>query len=67
MSSPVSLGYAENSGCTEREKDQAENNVIHSPGEDCAEERQNAEQNKVARLGVHFRSRLERGSNQAAP
>jgi hypothetical protein len=67
MSAPVPLSYTENSGCTEREKDPAENNVIHSRGEDCAEERQSAEQNKVARLGVHFRSRLERGSDQAAP
>jgi len=67
MSAPVSLGYAENGGYAEREKDRAENSVIHSPSKACAEERQGAEQSKVARLGVHSRSRLERGSDQAAP
>ena len=49
------------------QKDQTKNKVIQNPGEACAEERQGGEQSKVARLGVHSRSRLERGSDWAAP
>jgi hypothetical protein len=67
MSAPVPLGYAVSGDAAEREKDRTENKVTPTPGEACAEERQGAEQNKVARLGVHFRHRLERGSDQAAP
>src|SRR6516162_2881748 len=49
------------------EKDRTQNKVIGTPGDACAEERQGGEQSKVARLGVHSRSGLERGSDQAAP
>ena len=67
MSAPVPLSYAEKGNCTERKKDRANNISIPRPSEDCAEQRQGGEQSKVARLGVHSRSRLERGSDQAAP
>jgi hypothetical protein len=67
MSAPVLLGYAESGDYTERKKDRTQNKVTPTPGEACAEERQGGEQSKVARLGVHSRSRLERGSDQAAP
>jgi hypothetical protein len=67
MSAPVPLSYAEKGNCTERKKDRSQNNVTPTPGEACAEERQGGEQSKVARLGVHSFSRLERGSDQAAP
>ena len=67
MSEPVPLGYAENGNYTERKKDRTQNNVTPAPGEACAEERQGGKQSKVTRLGVHPRSRLERGSDQAAP
>jgi hypothetical protein len=33
--------------------------VIQNPDAACAGERQGGEQSKVARLGVHFRPRLE--------
>src|SRR5262249_23075797 len=36
--------------------------MVQDPSDACAEQRQAAEQNQVARFGVHFRSRLERGS-----
>ena len=61
------LGYAESGDCTEREKDPPQNNMIGNRGDACEEERQADEQKKVARLGVNSRSRLERGSDQAAP
>jgi hypothetical protein len=67
MSEPVPLGYAESGNYTEREKDPTQNKMIRDPGDACAEERQGGEQSKVPRLGVHSRSRLERGSDQAAP
>jgi hypothetical protein len=67
MSAPVPLGYAESGDCTERKKDPTQNKMTRDPGDACAEERQGGEQSKVARLGVHSRSRLERGSDQAAP
>ena len=67
MSAPVLLGYAESGDYTERKKDRTQNKVTPTPGEACAEERQGGEQSKVACLGVHSRSRLERGSDQAAP
>src|SRR5262245_38764023 len=65
MSAPLP-GYAE-SGYTEPKEDRTQNKVIQNPGEACAKEREGGEQGKVARLGVHSRSRLERGSDQAAP
>jgi hypothetical protein len=67
MSAPVPLGYADSGDCTEREKDRTQNKVIENQGDACAEERQSGEQSKVARFGVHSPSRLERGSDQAAP
>jgi len=59
MSAPVPLGYAESGDCTEREKDPTKNKMTRDPGDACAEERQDAEQNKVARFGVHSRPRME--------
>jgi hypothetical protein len=53
MSAPVPLGDAESGDCTEREKDQTQKNVTRTPEEACAKERQDAEQNKVARFSVH--------------
>jgi len=67
MSAPVLLGYAEGGDYTECKKHRTQNNVTPTPGEACAEERQGGEQSKVARLGAHSRSGLERGSDQAAP
>ena len=67
MSALLLPGYAESGGYSERKKDRTQNKVIQNPGDACAEERQGGEQSKVARLGVHSRSRLERGSDQAAP
>src|SRR5262245_28296727 len=51
----------------EQKKDQPPNKVIGNQGDTCAEQRQGDEQSNIARLGVHSRSRLERGSDQAAP
>jgi hypothetical protein len=60
MSAPGPRGCgAENADYTERGKDRGENRVIYSPGDGCAGQRQDGKQNKVARLGVHFRSRLK--------
>src|SRR6516164_6871973 len=67
MSAPMPLGYAQSGGCGERKKDPTHNKVIGNQGDTCAEERQARKQSKVARLGVHSPSRLERGSDQAAP
>ena len=67
ISAPMPLGYAQSGGCSERKKDPTHNKVIGNQGDTTAEERQTAEQSKVARLGVHSRSRLGRGSDQAAP
>jgi len=67
MSAPVLLGYAEGGNYTEHKKDQTQNKVTQTPGEACAKERQDGEQSKVACLSVHSRSRLERGSDGAAP
>jgi hypothetical protein len=40
--------------------------VIRTPGDDCAEQRQDGEQDKAGRSpGVHFRSRLERAATRA--
>jgi hypothetical protein len=47
MSAPGPPGCAENGDYTERGKDRAENSVIHSPGDGCAEQRQGGEQNKA--------------------
>jgi hypothetical protein len=69
MSAPGPWGCgAENGNCPERKKDRAKNSVIHSPGDGCAEQREGSEEDKAAYcLGVHFCSRLKRGSDQAAP
>jgi hypothetical protein len=67
MSGPVPVGCAANGDHTERKKDRAENNVIFNPSDASEEERKGGEQSKAARFGVHFRSQLERGSDQAAP
>ncbi len=61
------MGCAKSGDYTERKKDRAENSAIFNPGEACEEERHGGERNKAARFGVHFRSDLERGSDQAAP
>jgi hypothetical protein len=50
MSPPVPLGYAESGDCAEPEKDRTQKKVTRTPEEACAEERQDAEQNKVALL-----------------
>jgi hypothetical protein len=50
---------AENGDGSERHKDRGENGVIRRPSDGCAEQRQGGKQNKVAGLGVHFRSRLK--------
>jgi len=63
----VPFGYAESGDRTERDKDPTQNKITRDPGDARAEERQARKQSKVARLGVHSRSRLERGSDQAAP
>ena len=63
MSAPVLLGYAESGSHTERQKHAAHDEMVQDPSGACAEQRQAAELNKVARLSVHFRSRLERGSD----
>jgi hypothetical protein len=55
MSPPVPLGYAESGDCAEPEKDRTQKKVTRTPEEACAEERQDAEQNKVARFSVHSR------------
>jgi hypothetical protein len=64
MLAPVPLGYGVSGDSAESEKDRTQNKVIPTPGEACAEEREGGEQSKVARLGVHSRSRLERGSDR---
>src|SRR6266568_1448424 len=64
MSAPVPLGYGVRGDSAEREKDRTQNKMIRGPGDACAEERQGGEQSKVARLGVHSRSRLERAATR---
>src|SRR5215471_1657865 len=59
MSAPVPLGYAESGDCTESDKDPTQNKITRDPGDACAEQRQEGEQSKFERLGVHSRSRLE--------
>src|SRR5262249_145310 len=63
MSVPVVPDYLESGDAAEHEKDRTQNKVIQNPGDACAEERHGGEQSKVAPLGVHSRSRLERGSD----
>jgi hypothetical protein len=55
MSPPVPLGYAESGDGAEPEKDRTQKKVTRTPEEPCAEERQDAEQNKVARLASILR------------
>jgi hypothetical protein len=55
-SAPLPISCAENRDYTERKKDRAKNISIPRPSEDCAEQRQGGEQNKLARLSVHSRS-----------
>jgi hypothetical protein len=59
MSPPVPLGYAESGDCAEPEKDRTQKKVTRTPEEACGEERQDAEQNKVARFSVHSWARME--------
>src|SRR5262245_46761848 len=54
MSAPPPIGCAEHRECTERKKGRAKNGSIPCPSGDCAEQRHEGEQSKVARLGVHF-------------
>src|SRR5215472_2445103 len=67
MSAPLPIGRAEHCDCTEGKKHRAKNVSIPRPGGDCAGQRQEGEQSEVARLGVHFRPPIRRGSDQAAP
>src|SRR5215467_2715520 len=67
MSVPVVPDYLESGDAAEHEKDRTQNKVIQNPGDACAEERQGGEQSKVARLGIHSHSRLERGSDLGCP
>src|SRR5262245_4168691 len=66
MSALLLPGYAE-SDYTEHKKDRTQDNVTPNPGDACAEERQGGEQSKVARLGVHSRSRLKTANEMAPP
>src|SRR5215813_1504649 len=59
MSAPLPIGRAEHCDCTEGKKHRAKNVSIPRPGGDRAGQRQEGEQSEVARLGVHFRPRLE--------
>src|SRR5262249_11844375 len=63
MSGPVGPNYFERGAATDTAKEPNQNKESQKPGDACAEERQGGEQSKVARLGVHSRSRLERGSD----
>ena len=58
MSAPVPLHYAENGDRTERKKDQTQAKVAPTPDEAGEEQRNRAEQNKVARFSVHFRATI---------
>ena len=53
-------GCTENGDRTKRKKDQTENTATLSPGKVCANERQDSEQKKVARFGVHFSNHADR-------
>jgi hypothetical protein len=53
---PVPFGYAESGDCTKRGKDRTQNKISQTPEKACAQERQDAEQDKVARFSVHFPS-----------
>src|SRR5262249_28032116 len=66
MSAPLPIGRTEHCDCTEGKKHRAKNVSIPRPGEDCAGQRQEGEQSEVARLGIHFRPPIRRGSDQAA-
>src|SRR5262249_34334662 len=60
LSAPLPIGRAEHRDCTEGKKYRAKKVSIPRPSGDCAEQRQEGEQSKVARLGAHFRPpRLE--------
>jgi hypothetical protein len=63
---PVPLRRAKNRGYAETEKDRTPNEAPTAPGEECAQERQGSEQNKVARLGVHSHLRIERRGSRSA-
>jgi hypothetical protein len=54
MSGPLPVGCAKNADYPERKKERANNISPKRPSEDCAEQRQSAEQSKVSRFGVHF-------------
>jgi hypothetical protein len=59
MSAPVRQGCAPNRDYTERKKGRAQDISIACPGGHCAKEREGGKQSKVARLHVHFCSRLK--------
>jgi hypothetical protein len=59
MSALLVQGYPNSGDSPERKKDRTQNKVIGKKGDACAEERQGAEQSKVARFGVHSRPRME--------
>src|SRR5215471_1799085 len=65
MSAPLP-GYAE-SGYTEPKEDRTQNKVIQNPGDACAEHRQEGEQSKVARLGVHVPLPIRKGQRPGCP
>ena len=65
MSVPVVPGYLESGDSTERNEDTTQNKIPRDPSDTCAEERQAAEQNKVACSSVHSRP-LGRNPNPRA-
>src|SRR5262245_35203348 len=67
MSAPPPIGCAEHRECTERKKGRAKNGSIPCPSGDCAEQRQEGEQSKVERLGVHSHSPIRKGQRPGCP
>jgi hypothetical protein len=67
MSAPVPLHYADNGDSTERKKDQTQTKVPPNPDEAGEEQRNRAEQKKVARFSVHFGAQLKGAATRLPP
>src|SRR5215831_20676520 len=67
ISAPLPIGCADNRDYTERKKGRAKNMSIPRPSRDCAEQRQEAEQSKVERLGVHSCPPIRKGQRRSCP
>src|SRR5262249_50944530 len=67
ISALLPIGCADNRDCTERKKERAKNISIPCPSGDCAEQRHQGEQSRVARLGVHSCVPIRKGQQLGSP